>query len=258
MKYLIIWAFLIVCAQAQDGDLTESSSWSAPFEDLGPNIIGIFLIIFIAHVLLYSSLATRSLMQQYLTEATPVLGQALSSEERGNRILVEVVYEASEHKYADSPSLRFRYPDALEQKRFLRIFEFRRHVPRGQSIEVLIPVQNGTRSGCPTEVVERILSEFSMKRTLIIIGIASIALAAVLGVSIYQIILMEQPLGGFIALAVAIGVSELLSLLYCGDIFLRSKRLRFDSALPVVDTLQRMEADRVAATQQTKIGRAHV
>jgi hypothetical protein len=177
-----------------------------------------------------------------------------------SRYLAEIMYEAVEHKYMDSPSLKFRHPAAHETKRFVRAFEFR-HPPddefesggcpntrdplqRGDRVPVLLlPGINNTRSGCPQHVVDRVYDAFPGRKVATILLVATVALAVLLTMTVRNsFVHLEDPRQGWAVLLVLLVASDAVGLLLSLDRFLKAKRRRFDSALPMVSAADQREA----------------
>lgn len=225
-------------AQAEE-DAINDLEWMDAFSGMFPFLCASFFIIFSLNLLLFPQCATLQLMREYLDEGILIQGRVLSCETKagsgGDAFVVEVQYEASEHKHADNASLKFRNPGAFEKKQFVRRFELGREVPRGEVVDVLLPAgPNGTRSGCPREVVERLLDGYSHRRTLLILVPGLILLAICIGMAIWEVLRMDDPYKGWVVLIVILVVSELMACLFCADQFFKSKRRRFDSARPMV------------------------
>jgi hypothetical protein len=166
---LVLLLGLLSFAQAED-DAINDLEWMDAFSGMFPFLCACFFIIFSLNLLIFPQCATRQLMRRYLDEGILIEGIVLSCETKagsgGDAFIVEVQYEASEHKYADNASLKFRNPCAFEKKQLVRRFEFDREMPRGEVVDVLLPAgPNGTRSGCPREVVEKLLDGYSHRRT---------------------------------------------------------------------------------------------
>lgn len=233
----------------------DDLAWIQAFSGLGPYLIAIFFVVFSLHVYLYPKYAERThLTEEYLNTGVRYSGQALSCDYRegsgGDAFLVDVVYKAKEHKYADNPSMKFRNPTAYDEKSFLRRFEFGRELARGEELEVIVPdPERSVRSGIPTEVVERMLTKHAAGagrfRVVLWGGVA--VLVVLMALAIREVFLMDNPGSGWVALIVALVVIEAMSLLYSADNFLKSKRRKFDSARPTIasaeqEILQREKA----------------
>jgi hypothetical protein len=226
-----------------DDDFEE---WLQAFSGLAPFLAASLFVIFSLHLLLYPAYALRSLMKEYLEAGTSIQGQALSCENKagGDTFLVEVLYETTEHKFADNPSMKFRFPGAVQKKKFLRRFEYHREVPRGELVDVLLlPGGYGSRSGCPREVVERFLADYNDQQMHLFWALGFLVEGVVLAFSVREVLLMENPATGWTALFIGLGCIEVVSFLYCADQFLKSKQRRFYSARPFVTESERTVVD---------------
>lgn len=264
---LVLTALRVVSEQAEDADMNQDDEiaattepldleWLEGFNGLGPFLIALFLLIFVGHTLVQPEWMTISLMQQYLNDGTPTTGTSLHCEERTNGShLVEVSWQSPEHRHADNPSLKFRFPGAYEEKQFVRRFDYARRVEHGEAVPVLLPRGDiQPRSGCPREVVERILADMGTrqaKRWAIVIG-GSVASVIVLVFAIKEILQMEEPHFGWIALLLSVGVFEAVSFLYTADQFMKKKRRTFDAARPMVNAAEQRERQERQAVDQAK------
>lgn len=249
--------FIFCLAASADANDDDATKWMQQFNGIFPFLLASFFIIFGLHLNIFPQLATHTLMKDYLEEGQVIEGQVLSSETKagsgGGTFLTDVVYEVREHKYADNPSLKFRNPEAYETKLLRRRFEFDYELPRGQVVEILLPSDpNFTRSGMPRIVVERILNEYSHTRVLMILIPGLILLGVCIAMSIRGVLLMENQALGWCVLCGCLGLSFLVSFLYCSDTFLKSKRRRFDSARAMVRSAEQANnnAERQQASRQ--------
>ena len=248
LHYLVL---LAICNVVRSGDTTnndEFEEWLQTFSGLAPFLAVSLFVIFSLHLLLYPQYALRSLMKEYLEAGRSVQGQVLSCENKpgtgGEIFFVEVMYEFSEHKFADNPSMKFRFPGAIQNKKFLRRFEYRREVARGDVVEVLLlPGGYASRSGCPREVIETILSDFDDRRMNLLWILALILVGVIVALSVREVLRMGNPGNGWIALALGLGLIEVVSFLYCADQFMKSKQRRFYSARPFVTESERVVAE---------------
>ena len=222
----------------QNNEAKEVFSLDA-YKDLGPWIVALFLIIFCLHLIMFPSWATAKLMQQYINDADLIEGQVLNCESKPNttsEYIIDVIYSTREHKYADNPSLKFRNPNAYEDKKMRRRFSIYRELKRGEKIEVLKPKGVwGSRAGVPREVVENILDENTnnrMHNVLKILG--GIIILVLLYFASKEALDIQNSVSGFIAIALSLIAIELFSLAVVTDQFLKSKRKRFESARPMV------------------------
>jgi hypothetical protein len=254
MSSLVLILGLLSFAHAEEEDGNDLE-WMGQFSGMFPFLCASFFIIFSLNLLLFPQFATFHLLRQYLNEGIHIDGTVLSCETKagsgGDAFIVEVAYEASEHKFANNASLKFRNPGAFEKKQFVRRFEFDREMPRGQVVDILLPSgPNGTRSGCPREVVEKLLDGYSRMRTLLILVPGLILLAVCIGMAIWEVLRIDDPAKGWVVLFGFLGLSELMAFLFCADQFFKSKRRRFDSARPMITSEERAAA--VEANRPTR------
>lgn len=245
-------------AEGQTNNNEDGLAWLDAFSGIGPYLIFIFFVVFSFHIMLYPNFAMQSLMRYYLDFGHSVIGEALSCETKagsgGDKFIVEVMYIASEHRFADNPSQKFRNPHAFEKKKLMRRFEYSREILRGEPQEVLLilTAAGGSRSGCPREVVENILavSSYSRQHSLLILFPSFIIIATLLGLAIREVLLMDEPSEGWIALLAGLGVIEAVSFFYVADRFAKAKRRRFDSARPMLTSIEREAAAAAAAAKK--------
>lgn len=224
-------------ARAQEDD--DSLEWIQAFSGMMPFLVASFFIILSLYLLLFPQCALRALMMSYLEDGQLIMGRVLSCETKagsgGDVFIVEVMYETTEHKFAHNASMKFRNPEAFERKQLCRRFEFDREIPRGAPCEVLLPTgPNGTRSGCPKEVIEKIFYGYSNTRTFLILMPGLILLAICIGMAVREVLAMDDPGVGWLVLFGWLGASAVLSFLFCADQFFKMKRRRFDAARPMI------------------------
>ena len=233
-----------------DATVTNDLDWLEGFSSVGPYLAALFLLIFVLHFLIQPDWMMHSLMRQYIDEGSPVVGSVLDCEDKENKpgvYLVEVCYQTQEHKYADNPSMRFRFPGAYDTKNFVRRFEFHRSIPLGSSVPVLLP--RGSlfpRSGCPREVVEHMLQELHERQTRrnLILGFGITSAVVIIALAIRQILAMEDPEhkhGAWVALLGTLVLVEALAFLFCADQFMKKKCRTFDAARPMVNAAEQRQ-----------------
>jgi hypothetical protein len=269
-------------------DIVES------FAGLGPYLIVASLLIFMMHYIFHPLYMTRNLMKvDYLQHGVAVMGQALDCQEKqqqqqdatsesassssSSSYLVEVLYEAQEHKFGYNDRLKYRNPTAFETKRLVRRFQFTRPVTVGDVVPVLLPRGNGTqmntRSGCPREVVERILGEQNQKLQhwfwILVLGILSIIILIAQAIQVVHYRQQQQQQEqqqdqdddtdnnihvhpawhGYVAILVAIVVAEALSFLFSVDAFLKKKVKTWDACRPMVSSYEQEQRQRREAQE---------
>lgn len=237
-------------ASQQETTVNNDLDWLEGFSSVGPYLAALFFLVFILHFLIQPDWMMHSLMRQYIDEGSPVLGSVLDCTDKENKpgvYLVEVCYQTQEHKYADNPSMRFRFPGAYDKKNFVRRFEFHRSIPVGSSVPVLLP--RGSlfpRSGCPREVVEHMLQELYERQTRrnLILGFGITSVVVVIALAIRQILAIEDSEhkhGAWVALLGTLVVVEVLAFLFCADQFMKKKCRTFDAARPMVNAAEQRE-----------------
>lgn len=207
-----------------------------PLAALAPHLAVLFVVLLKLHLLLYPKHALRSLMDQYRNDGASIQGQVLSCEIKSgasdNTFIAEIMYERTQHKNADDPSLRFRNPTEVVSKKFIRRFELGKKVTRGDEVEMLVLFGN-PRSGCPKEVVEGILAEHDQERTKKTIMWGMLLCGCILGLAVEKVLRLNDPMTGWAVLLMGVCVVEAVPFLYCTDEFLKYKRRRFNSARPM-------------------------
>ena len=212
----------------------DELTWDG-LSDLVRYILVVLLVVVGLNSLLHSPLRTQFLMAQYRDRGVRVPGDVLSCDKKTAGLLsssyeLSILYTAPIHKYADDPRMRFRYPDAVTYKRFLRRFDIYELIPRGSVVKVLV-MKGRPRSGMAAMVVERILAERMCVRAALIAlpGVGLLILTIWIAISKARI--MDDPLVGYVVLA----VSVLLILTVCHCCFDRrfeaERQRRFDSAV---------------------------
>lgn len=152
-------------------------------------LLGIFFVYAGVSLLLYNHLATHKIWKKYTNEnsSTKVIGDVLfselsssSSSSATTTILqhnndndkyydVSVLYTTTIHKYENDSHNKFRYPNAIERKRYLRKFTgINEPIPRGTRIDVYI-LRGMPRSGCIRVVIDANIRNHSHCRTCLIL-----------------------------------------------------------------------------------------
>lgn len=260
------------------------------FSGLGPYLIAASLLIFGLHYFFHPMYMTRNLMKvDYLEHGVPVTGTALDCEEKQHQdsasssslqyYIVEVLYEAQEHKFGYSDRLKYRNPTAYETKRLARRFQFTRPVPIGDTVPVLLPRgKQNTRSGCPKEVVERIHDEHNQKLQkwiwMLVMGILAIVIliAQAIRAVYYRQQQQQHQQGqdddkdntiphpswhGYLAILVTILVAEAFSFLFSVDSFLKKKVKTWDACRPMVSSFEQEQRQRREAQEAEEKRRQH-
>jgi hypothetical protein len=229
-RYLIttplLWPWLLLAGLVlvQATDENDPVDILSNFDGIGPFIVGLFIVIFALHLLIFSNWALLDLLQVYQTEGITIPGTVLDCEARPGSpyYLVECMWECEEHQHADNPSMKFRFPDAFVIKRWVRRFEFPQELGIGVAIPIILPRGNiQPRSGCPTHVVEFLWEQEQAKlgRNRIVLGVGLVMICVLVGLSIPPILEMDQPNHGWVVLGASIAVIEVLSMVYSADQF---------------------------------------
>eukprot|EP00521_Asterionellopsis_glacialis_P014187 CAMPEP_0195299806 /NCGR_PEP_ID=MMETSP0707-20130614/26223_1 /TAXON_ID=33640 /ORGANISM="Asterionellopsis glacialis, Strain CCMP134" /LENGTH=249 /DNA_ID=CAMNT_0040362309 /DNA_START=319 /DNA_END=1065 /DNA_ORIENTATION=- len=89
-------------------------------------------ISFILHYLLFQPIATHFLLEEYEKDGIPLVGKILSSSTTASpstngttkeTVMVEVLYEAPQHRYAKTPRMKLKHPHAYDTKHFVQTFD---------------------------------------------------------------------------------------------------------------------------------------
>jgi hypothetical protein len=206
-------------------------------------LMGIGLIIFGLHSLLYSHIATYFHLHQYKHHAQSIKGDVLSCESTPahstKSFEMQVLYSAKEHTYKKKNNHRsrkeFRYPDAFTTKQFLRRFETDWHAPRGTTLELLL-LPNAPRSALTPELLHDKQQDHSHFRTALIFIPGGLLIASLIALSVWEIetfeSLREKRIGCFV-FAVALVAFLLISRAVCDVRFQKEKNRIFNSAVTV-------------------------
>ena len=260
---LAIGLTTLVQVQADDNNYNNNTSDPVDilgqFDGIGPFIVGLFLVIFVLHLVIQPNWALLDLLQVYQTQGITIPGTVLDCEVRrpGSHLyLVECMWECKEHEHADNPSLKFRFPNAYTTKRWVRRFEFPQELGVGVGIPIILPRGNiQPRSGCPAHVVDFIWNQEQAKvgRNRIVLGVGLILICVLIGLAIPPILEMDNSNHGWLVLSVSIAVIEVVSLVVATDQFLKQKARVWDAAQPFVsaEAQQARKAAAAAAPRKT-------
>lgn len=234
--FVTLFSLLLISPSPTSAQDMDDKALPQALAALAPHLAILFVVLLKIHLLLYPKLALRSLMDQYRNDGASIQGQVLSCETKPGTsektFIAEIVYERTQHKNANDPSLRFRHPTEVVSKMFVRRFELGRKVTRGEEVEMLV-LPGNPRSACPKEVVEGILAEHDQERTKKTIVWGTLLCGGILGLAVEKVVRLNDPMTGWAVLLVGVCVVEAVPFLYCADEFLKSKRRRFNSARPV-------------------------
>ena len=233
-------ALLPVITQAQE--FGEKADEFADFlEALGDLklYLGILFVVTVAvHVYYYPQYATRQLMKQYKSRKVSLEGhvkscvaceQQQSADVRHH--IVEIMYEAPEHRYADNPSMKFRFPAAVDRKHFSIKVQYARQVRVDEKVEIWLSDRNWPRTGYPKELVESSLQQEEQNEIHKRCGLwMGMALDLVVLAHAVQHVQNSDLAASKVALGVGVCVIESCAILLAVDTFLKFKRTYFDSA----------------------------
>lgn len=228
---LVLASTSVVCAEKNDW-YEVANDWSG----VAKSLLGLFFVYAGVSLLLYNHIATHKIWKKYTNErfSTKVSGDVLSSERSSidyNKFDVSVLYVAVVHKFENDPRNKFRYPNAYEEKRFMRTFLVGQPISRGTVLDVFI-LRGMARSGCIREVVEKNTRAHSHCRTVMILvpGVALISLFVYLAVM--EVSAMQDQTVGWIVLAVGLLVILMGTNMWCQRRFHRELGRTFQVAVP--------------------------
>lgn len=240
------WLLLCLCVQLHDsvaeGD--DANEWiDSEWMGLVKPLLAAFFVTAGLHMLLYSHIATRSLLRAYLQKAVSTSGDVLSCEEISpDTFDIAVLYKAPVSKYdgasrsAHNNRQQFRYPDQLVEKRFLRRFQLEHPLQRGTVVRIL-RFSGRPKSGMLQEVVQDKLAQHSNCRTVFILvpGLLLWSLIVWLSVQSIQSSMEEdQEKIAYAVLALSLTVFILGSRMFSDSRFQSDRTKRYESAVPMV------------------------
>jgi hypothetical protein len=255
------FVFLLLLAQQVQAATQQNDAkveWMEALNSaLGLWVFVLFCLVMSLHLLVQQPYMLILLMKEYLRQRMQVTGQVLDCEPKRPTVgssflsswfkdppkptkqwLVEVIYKAQGHVHADNPSLKFRQVEAeFCEKSYCRRFVYNRAVAQKEQVTVLLPRGiHQPKSGCPKEVVQRILKEQELKlrsRSGMVVALVGVVLV-VLYACVHEILIMSVPRHGWVALGVSLAVMEACSFLYGFDKFMRQKGRTFDACRPMI------------------------
>jgi hypothetical protein len=188
------------------------------------------------HLLLYSHLATHSLMKVYLQHGDKIAGNVLDCTPsiHNNQYEITVLYHAVLPKYKSNPRLAFRHLDAPGTiKRFMRRYHTNQAYSRGMIVDVLL-LPGIPSSGLLLELVETIRQQHSHCRTILILVPGLCLIGLILWMAILFIIeeSYNQRNRYILVLVLGLGFSVLLSNMIAGGRWEQEKVRRFYSSIP--------------------------
>ena len=200
-------------------------------------LLAFFFVSLGLHLLLFSHLATYSLMKVYLQRGQTIIGNVLDCTPSTFNYPYEttVLYHAVLPKYTPNSRLAFRHVDAPGTvKRFMRRYHTTQVYSRGMIVDVLI-LPGIPTSGLLLEVVETIHQQHSHCRTILILVPGLCLIAVILWMAILFTIeeSYNQQDKYIIVLVLGLGLSLLLSNMIAGGRWEQEKIRRFHSAIPI-------------------------
>lgn len=166
--FVFLLALLLCKAVHGDGE-TEGEILVEDWFNLIRYLMGLACLIFGVFFLLYSDIATYSLLRYYNKLGRSIPGEVLSCTDVPGHVKkfeIEVLYSAQSPQFKDSRT-KFRYPDAMETKEYLRRFQTDWKHPRGSMVELIILPSIPT-SACTSEMIDLKLDRLSLLGTGII------------------------------------------------------------------------------------------
>jgi hypothetical protein len=188
------------------------------------------------HLLLYSHSETHSLMKEYFHRGSSVSGDVLSCEEQNpKKFEITVLYKAPVHKFASTRG-QFRYPERVEEKRFMRRLHMEYPLSRGTVVEVLWLPERGPQSGMLREVVEHKIANHSHCRTVLTIVPGLLLWILIIWLTVLTIQSMDEDSQktAYLVVGLSLAVFILGSRMFCDARFQSERGKRFESAVPMV------------------------
>lgn len=245
---IITTASLLLCIHIQlctaaDDEGEDEDKWQ--WQGLVQLSLASFFLLLGLHFLLYAHLATYALMKRYRDWGHLVTGDVLScdplqstSSLSKSKWEVQYLYTASVHTYGERTSsrLEFRYPDKLQDKRFVRRLPSDTYTPRGTKVEVLV-LPGLPKSGLTSDFAEQSLSSHSHCRTIMLL---------VSGLCLYVIIVYLQVLQvqgydgndddekvGWIVMGISHALIYCVARMWSDARWQTEWRTKYDSAVPI-------------------------
>ena len=220
-------------------------------------LVGAFIPILVLHLLLYIRAKIHAMWKEYLKPSTAVvLGDVLSCDESSSspsvtlsgvgtdaaaasaasRYQVVILYQAQEHKYWNNPRLRFRHPNMVETKRYVRRFVLDEPMERGTKVEIVL-LPDMPRSGCMRQLAERNVAAYSRARTVLIAVPGLLLLIIFLGLCVREVVNIGEDKGtrrvGWVVLVAALVAMFLGAKAICQVQLRRQEDRLFNCAVPM-------------------------
>jgi hypothetical protein len=218
----------VTLVQTVDANEDFAEGW-AEWGRIVQYLIALTFVTFGLNFLLTPHLGTYRLMRMYQKNASTAQGQVLSCEAKVILYEIAVIYTAKAHTHEDDPRMKFRDPNAYEEKRFLRRLESKHHLSRGTVIEILV-LPDKARSGLTREVVDDSIANHSHFRTILILVPGTLLTLFIGWMAIDKAANMNYPTTGYIVLGGAYAVILGLAYLVSAGRFEQEKHRRYFSA----------------------------
>jgi hypothetical protein len=258
--FIFLLALLLCKAVHGDGDdESEEEVLVEDWFDLIRYLMGLAFLIFGIFFVLYSDIATYSMLRCYNKTGRIVPGEVLSCEDVPGHVKkfeIEVLYSADTAQFKDSRN-KFRYPDAMETKEYLRRFQTDWKTPRGSMIELII-LPGIPTSACTSEMIRLKLNSLSKLGTGLIakLGLVlppALTLIGIFSYLVYRKVTEFSSRRTFVTSLVVVGLCLILflfiSLSICDHQFQDRKRRVFHSAVCV----RRKNGSRRSYTKETPL-----
>jgi hypothetical protein len=236
---------LCLCIQLHDSVAEgDDNDWiDSEWMGLVKPLLAAFFVTVGLHMLLYSHIATRSLLRAYLQKAVITSGDVLSCEEINPDLFdIAVLYKAPVSNYDDASRSaynnrqQFRYPDQLVEKRFLRRFQLEYPLQRGTVVRIL-RFAGRPKSGMLQQAIQEKLAQHSNCRTVLILvpGLLLWTLIVWLAVETIQASTEDrQEEIAYAVLGLSLAVFVLGSRMFSDSRFQSDRTKRYESAVPMV------------------------
>lgn len=239
----VFFLALLLCNEVHGDGETEGEVLVENWFDLVRYLLGLAFLIFGIFFLLYSDIATYSLLRGYNKFGRSIPGEVLSCTDIPGHVKkfeIEVLYSAETPQYKDYRK-QFRYPDVMETKEYLRRFQTDWKNPRGSMVELIL-LPGIPTSACTTEMIDMKLNKMSLLGTgligkLCVVLPPALTLIAIFSYLVYRQVTNFSSQEAYITSSVVVVLCFLLfvfiSLSVCDHKFQDLKRRVFHSAVCV-------------------------